>query len=292
MRATFIVTAILVCLAEPIFGQDAFVPQCTLPYAQIAKKNPIDKSCPPQGQPLSEEHGNEYRAKNNLCAPDPAIDVTLADLIAMQKDAERIGVPIGQRDTAIPNREVLKGIHEIADGNKIGEGNRVRVVTFLIGAKPTGARHPDGTAGEGVNCKHPGATVNDIHIDIGARPGAQACDGIVIEMIPHYRPQIWNSTNLRKIGSRPIRVTGQLFFDSRHHLSTCGQPSPGDPPRSSLWEIHPVYAVDVCKATSPADCAIGDDGKWVSFDRWLGSGAAKAAKLIPKQQMRQHLKTE
>jgi hypothetical protein len=269
------------------FAQDAFVPQCQLPYAQIAKKHPVDQSCPPEGTPDSPNHAIEYDAKNNLCAPEPAIDVTLDEVIAMQRDIENDPrIPIGRRDMPVPDRSVLKGIHTISNGTKIGEGDRIRLVAYVTGAKDTGS-------GEGVNCRKSGAAMNDIHIDIGSSPTTQACDGIVVEMIPHYRPTVWTPTNLRKLASRPVRITGHLFLDSRHHVSTCNNPSTGgDPARISLWEIHPVYALEVCKSTSLSQCAMGNDQRWVAFDKWLSSPGAKAAKRLPKKPARQHLQTE
>src|SRR2546427_8275501 len=50
---------ILVC-AVPAFAEDAFKPQCKLPYAAIAKKNAIDVTCPPEGRPSSSAHASEY----------------------------------------------------------------------------------------------------------------------------------------------------------------------------------------------------------------------------------------
>jgi hypothetical protein len=35
-----------------------------------------------------------------------------------------------------------------------------------------------------------------------------------------------------------------------------------DTKRVSLWEIHPVYAVDVCSGSTIADCPFDDDSKW------------------------------
>jgi hypothetical protein len=279
----------------PAFAQDAFVPGCELPYAQIAKKNPIDKSCPPEGTPNTPNHAKEYQAKNNLCAPEPSIDVTLADLIAMQKDVENDArIPIGHRETPVPDRGVLKNIHTMSNGRKIGEGDRIRLLVFVTGAKATGTTsHPDGTAGEGVNCGHLGAAINDIHIDIGSSPTTHACDGIVAEMIPHFRPAVWTPANLNKLRSRPVRITGHLFLDSRHHLSTCSNPSMGgDPPRISLWEVHPVYGIDVCRSTNVSECVISNDDRWVAFDKWLGSPAARTAKRLAKKPARQQLKSE
>lgn len=295
MRTIPIVVAMLLASTLPLFAEDAFVPQCDLPYAKIAKKNPTDKSCPPEGTPETQNHAKEYRVKNNLCAPEPSIDVTLADIIAMQKDVENDQrIPIGKRETPVPDRSVLKNLHTLSNGRKIGEDDRIRLVAFVTGAKPTGtSSHPDGSAGEGVNCRQKGAAINDIHIDLGSRPATEACDGIVAEMIPHFRPSVWTPTNLNKLRSRPVRITGQLFLDSRHHLSTCSNPSMGgDPPRISLWEVHPIYAVDVCKSMRLSDCAIGNDSTWVPFDRWLATPAAKRARLLAEKPARQHLKTE
>jgi hypothetical protein len=210
----------------------------------------------------------------------------------MQKEATDAGVPIGQRDTPVPDRKVLENIHTLPSGKKIGERSQVRLVVFINGAKATGAKHSDGTAGEGVNCKQAGPDLNDIHIDIGPKQTTKACAGVVAEMIPHYRPVSWTPANLQKLGATPVRMTGQLFLDSRHNLSTCAHPSPGDPPRISLWEIHPVYALDVCKATNISKCVVSNDSVWVPFDKWVSSGAAKAAQPPAPPPIRRHMKHE
>lgn len=273
-------------------AEDRFIPACTLPYATISKHRPIDEICPPEGIPASPQHAAEYRAKNEVCAPGSIVDVTLNDLSNMQKTAEDAGIPVGQRDTPVPDRTKLKGIHTLPGGNKVGEGDVVRAVVYIISATPTGAKHSDGTAGEGVNCKQPGAPLNDIHIDIASSPTAKSCSGIVVEMIPHFRPTKWTPTNLRKLAAKPVRISGHLFFDSRHNVSTCSKPSKGDPPRVSLWEIHPVYAVDVCKFTTLSKCDVGEDTVWIPFDQWLSSPAAKGAKHLPQKGQREQMRHE
>jgi hypothetical protein len=42
-----------------------------------------------------------------------------------------------------------------------------------------------------------------------------------------------------------------------------------DPPRVSFWEIHPVYAVDVCTAQEPADCQDTHAAIWKPLDAWV-----------------------
>src|SRR5262245_28660262 len=145
MRLVFgIGASFLLASAVAAFAQDAFVPACPLPFAG-AQKRPVDRTCPPEGQPSTPAHADEYRAKNNVCAPEPVVDVTLADVLAMQQVAANIpGVPIGARNQPVPDRAVLKGIFTTQDGKRIGEGDRVRLVAFLVAAKPTGGCHSDG----------------------------------------------------------------------------------------------------------------------------------------------------
>jgi len=37
------------------------------------------------------------------------------------------------------------------------------------------------------------------------------------------------------------------------------------PRRFALWEIHPVYAMDVCEFTTKAKCRVDHDTDWVAF---------------------------
>ena len=43
------------------------------------------------------------------------------------------------------------------------------------------------------------------------------------------------------------------------------------PQRISLWEIHPVYALDVCSNMDPAQCDVASDSAtvWMSYDQWV-----------------------
>ena len=89
-------------------------------------------------------------------------------------------------------------------------------------------------------------------------------------MILHLRPIAWTPEHLQKTKGRLVRVTGQLFLDSRHHTRLCNDThNKGDPPRVSLWEIHPVYAVDVYTAKKKADCKDTNPAMWKSLDQWV-----------------------
>ena len=85
-------------------------------------------------------------------------------------------------------------------------------------------------------------------------------------MVPHHRPDLWTQENVEKVHNAklPVRVTGQLYFDSSHFPCANGQGAgEGNPKRVSLWEIHPIYQFEVC--TGDCDGA----GKWVALDQWI-----------------------
>ena len=102
---------------------------------------------------------------------------------------------------------------------------------------------------------------NDIHIAFGSHADSQECEGVSAEIIPHYRPASWNeighfetySSKTKKYTPNPAmasrlqahvyRITGQLFFDASHRACPCGTTC--SPKRSSEWEIHPVYGIEV-----------------------------------------------
>src|SRR6266850_5768374 len=83
------------------------------------------------------------------------------------------------------------------------------------------------------------------------------------EIIPHFRPHAWtmlatlngpNVVTLRQNArlDRPLRFTGQLMFDASHLPCSNGQPASEAPARTSSWEVHPVYRIDVCTALTLA----------------------------------------
>jgi hypothetical protein len=62
---------------------------------------------------------------------------------------------------------------------------------------------------------------------------------------------------------RPMRFKAQLMFDASHSLCTSsGHATGGDPPRRAWWDLHPVYSIDVCNATSLATCAADNEARW------------------------------
>jgi hypothetical protein len=113
-----------------------------------------------------------------------------------------------------------------------------------------------------------GQANNDIHVDLARNPGEPACRSITAEIIPHYRPAAWEVDNLKLVMDRPVRLTGHLFFDASHRPCKTDTDNVS-PKRASLWEIHPVYGVDVCRERTLQACPAGNEGKWLALDQWL-----------------------
>ncbi len=265
---TFIVLGTLV--AAPAYAQP-FVLGCpAAPYQTIATSHPIDTSCPAEGTPSSPAYAAEYRAKNNLCAMGTPTLLTVADFLKLQKIAQALLITLGDRSKPVEDRSVLHAIYP-KGMQQIGEGDVVRLIAYIVDAMQTGLNpHSDGTCGEGVNCRQCGAEQNDIPIALADSPSKRACAGIVAEMIPHVRPIAWTAESLQKTKGRLVRVTGQLFLDSRHHTRLCNDTqNQVDPPRVSVWEIHPVYAVEVCTAKKTPDCKDTNAAIWKSLDAWV-----------------------
>ena len=148
------------------------------------------------------------------------------------------------------------------------------------------AHHADLGSGETVNCQGTTEELNDVHIAFGAQADTQECNSVTAEISPHYRPaswneighhEIWNSATNKyrtdpavdaRLKSHPYRVTGQLFFDASHSVCPCGV-SHCSPVRASLWEIHSVYNIEVCRAAMP--CDENSDADWLAFDTWRKS---------------------
>jgi len=256
-------------------AQSAFPDKCDngnpLPFDAIKVSHPLDGSCGIIGKTTSSVSSHaQNSAKNNFCAvatsgtPEIFTPQMLTDLQASA------GLVSGQGKEP-PDR---------GDEQAAGEGKLIRMKAFLIEA-----HHADLGGGESVNCNGPKEEDNDIHIAFATDSGAEECSSVSAEISPHFRPASWNeighyekynsSSHLyavdpqisARLQSQAYRVTGQLFFDASHGPCPCGTKC--NPVRSSVWEIHPVYAIEVCRAG--ATCDVNTDSDWVAFDTWWTS---------------------
>jgi len=154
----------------------------------------------------------------------------------------------------------------------LGEGTKVRVVAYLLRAKPEGK--------ESCNCNLTGVQNTDNHLvlvsrftvskfadDAGTADevfAAREEESITAEFTPRVRLTHPNFTRAKinpLINAAPhkalrVRVTGMLTFDSQHFLQDALV-------RVNDWEIHPILKLEYCDDDScPSD---GDTG-WKSLD--------------------------
>jgi len=246
---------------QPLSGA-RFRPPCELPFASLAQRRPIDDSCDPDGSATTDPQREQNKAKNNFCASGSPSRITFQTLTRLQQTAEDLDIPHGSSNRLPADRSVLHGILSSPDTGPIGEGSLVRLSAFLLDA-----HYSNVSKGESVNCKETGQANNDIHIAVAASADEEdLCNSVTAEISPHFRPSTWEPSTLNNLNHHPVRLTGQLFFDGSHAPCRDGR---GSPRRASVWEIHPVYAIDVCRNRSLDGCDANDDSKWVRLEEWL-----------------------
>ena len=238
-----------------------FKPVCATPsYPAPAPKKGlgIDSQCGLSGAGTGPE-GVQDSVKNNFCAKGIPQKITIDYLKGLQAKVEKNpAINFGNENKGArkkgptTNRAPLK---------RLGEGKLVTLQAYVLIARQEGA--------ESVNC---GKNVpndplfHDIHISLVSSTDIDnECSGVVAEMSPHHRPDSWTHVNVEKVARQklPVRVTGQLYFDSSHFPCSNGEGAgAGNPKRISLWEIHPIYKFEVCTA----EC--DGTGKWLTLDEW------------------------
>jgi hypothetical protein len=231
---------------------------CPAPQFPQAAATNIDSVCGVAGYDITE--GAQNLVKNNFCATAPARSITVNDMVSLQKRAQAIkDVNFGNPATHPLTSEFGPTINR-APLVVLGEGTQVALSGYVLFARQEGA--------ESVNC---GKSVpdrpayHDIHISIvDAATNRDECSGVVVEMSPHHRPASWTQQNVQSLADQrlPIRVIGQLMFDSSHTPCVGGIAVGGDPKRASLWEVHPIYKFEVCPG-----------GKCVALEDWVAAGA-------------------
>ena len=221
-----------------------FTPVCTLPFNGV--RNPAsDDHCGIQGGSSDPAAQAESTAKNNFCAPmnDP-------DTVTYQK----------LLDLQTQSASIPKKLDDRQEVENLGEGNYVSYVALI-----KNAHYSDTTGGEAVNCNMSGNPPNDIHIVLmSSATDTDECNSTTAEMSPHYRPTNWTPEKLNALG-RPVRLKGQLFYDNSH--TPCTAHSRPNPKRASLWEIHPVYSIEVCKSADLDTCRNSTDpAEWTAIE--------------------------
>lgn len=267
---SYLAGAMLVfALVSPLRAQE-FNAGCPVPFENLKSTGrPVDH-CGIDGTGSTESQLTQNRAKNNLCLTARPVPITHLSFVKLQAAVEQKNIAFGSPQHLPEDRSLLQNLYTTTYGDRIGEGVLVAYVGYVLNA-----HYSDVSSGESVNCKMLGKINNDIHITLAPNPTATACQGIVAEIIPHFRPLAWEDI-VSMPRNHPVRIIGQLFFDASHH--PCRPRKPASPPRVSLWEIHPIYAIDICKGTTPTQCQGNDPQAWIPFDQ-MHPSSKRAADL-------------
>ncbi|UFZ08081.1 SH3 domain-containing protein [Bradyrhizobium ontarionense] len=201
-------------------------------------------------------HGAINRIKRTMPPEGPVTTVTFDTFSQLQSAAEeRVdqGAEIEPAD-----RDKIKSI-DTAEGT-VGEGSLVRLVAFLSEGKP------HANTGESVNCNLKGQENNDLHISVTEKKNGSEFDGIVVEMIPQNRPDNWTAADLATLRGKVLLIEGALLYDNMHVTNgDANNPLSGQPKRFSLWEIHPITSLKVCKKPTASQCDPDRTADWKDF---------------------------
>ena len=248
------------------------------------KPQRIDFLCRNSGCHKSAANDKQNTMKNNFCAPASKIVPVTLKTFGDLGDAttNEPSIPKGEPPE---NRAKLANVITLADGAKLGEGQSAVFVGYVLEARHSNVDKDDPLTkgnGESVQCNLLGCQYNDIHVTLAENANEPSmCRTIVAEIIPHYRPAAWDLFDSADYSSflktHPVRITGQLFFDGSHVPCTKDGQAGFNPvtqhndfPRLALWEIHPIYAIDVCEHTEKSQCSASDQSVWFPFTELRG----------------------
>jgi len=233
------------------------------PFGKATVPHTVDDTCAITGDATSPGDKAQDKQKNNLCATGTPTVITIKDLTALQKDVDDTGVNYG-------NEHVHNGAGPPADRSTLftkipagspHEGDLVSFIGFIAEAKPGSV--------ETVDCHCTAADAIDVHIalsdhDLNITPQTATAvkdpllcaNSFVAETIPHKRPLALELTAIDPLHTKKsiVKVTGQLLFDASHKPCVGGKAGSGDPSRVTVFEIHPVYDIEVCSGTTTAEC--------------------------------------
>lgn len=267
MKRILVLTVLLPLVSIQAAAQ-AFTAGCTLRghLKTLSVARPIDSTCPRRGAGSSNSQA-QNRAKNNFCASNIPVEITIPKLRKLDSETQEAltdaGIPFGHPTTIPPNRDRLEQGFTV-DGVTFREGMAVFIRAFVLESHYSNVGN-----GEAVNCNKSKQVNNDIHISLVTDPDNEECEGVTAEISPHRRPTSWASFD-DYLFTHPVMIMGHLFYDASH--KPCSGANPQRPFRSSSWEIHPVYSIYVCKNATLAACPSNPtDSRWEPFHMWVTS---------------------
>jgi len=295
LNTPFAVGLLLVALISAALAQTKFeTPLGQLPFAGIAVRHDIDSRCTSNGT----SDGNVYHyaqnsAKNNFSVKGASVALALSDFTRLQEASQK-KIDTGEivlKGKYPEDRARLMNLIDVK-GKSVGEGSLVTLDAYVFRAQYANTKFNKDSQnrpgkGEAVDCDNPEPDWNDIHIALTDNASAKTdeCTTVTAEISPHYRPAIWDRfhdglnvdieaiipgllqhrvTFEQKKGDRPVyvRLTGPLFYDASHTPCKFDGKKITErhgPERRSIWEIHPVYRIQVRDRNK----------KWIDFDQWV-----------------------
>ena len=290
---------LILCLSICVLAQTNKFPydKANMPFNASAVERDIDKTCSDEGTATTDPQKAQNRAKNNYAATNSPIAIRVTDFDRLEKATllarkcwanHSTGCRKLEIDSSsgLPaNRQQLLDIAKTLNGQNIGEGTVVVLEARVLNSHYSNTKfniygfsqngHPVRGSGESVNCKNNKVDGNDIHIVLVTPGVTNECLSVTAEITPHFRPDSWRrfhnmgknelgeDINLEAKGVnfgnvQMVRLTGPLFYDASHE--PCSPGHSASPARRSIWEIHPVYKLEVKSG-----------GLWMSFENWASS---------------------
>src|SRR5439155_8054688 len=279
-------TLAVLLLAVSVYAQKLRLKTCNKPLPlQLKpftnKPQRIDFLCGNTGCFKSAANDKQNAQKNNFCAPTGSFTPVTLQTFSQLNDTSNNepSIPKGEPPA---RRAKLANIIKLGNGKRLGEGKVVSFVGYVLDARHSNVDKDNPlTAGNGesVQCNLLGCAYNDIHITLAADPHeTKMCNTIVAEIVPHYRPPAWDlfdsSDYVSFFKTHPVKIIGQLFFDGSHVPCTANgkagineaRDNAKDFERLALWEIHPIYAIDICKFTEKGQCNANPTA-WFPFSK-------------------------
>jgi hypothetical protein len=185
-------------------------------------------------------------AEPQVCPPQGSAKQALAKELNLYKNRQGGPLP-AEVDPAATLPSVL------AAGPDLGRWNHDKAAVFegvVVNVKVGGI--------ETANCKATDPEHRDTHIEIALDPGAAETQRVVVEVTPYWRNQMralgldWSTQALKSsLINERVRVTGWLF-DDLEHFGEAENTHPHGPQnwRASVWEIHPITAIEILPAMS------------------------------------------
>ena len=282
---------------QPKFKMDCTLPELTTEALTIDKVCGNRGTPPTQVSAKQNLIKNRFCLPGSPATP---VEIDFGTIDSLQKAARDKHIHFGRKpDPHHPGKTIedLPADRSLlidlitANGQPIGEGSLVTIEGFIFKAQHSNT-FVFGSDGESVNCKGMSSSKtlkgNDIHIALSrTKAGTQntseasECETVTAEITPHHRSDLYNRFDTNpadflngahqkpgqdKLSGSPlplkgarVRITGQLFFDGSHSPCFNGQ---GGPPRRSIWEIHPVFEIQVFEPSQNSFISLAD---WVQL---------------------------